>query len=82
MLMARRGLNIEDGSELFDDWTLHQPRAARLAFALVERAEWKTLPEVGGWFEQDELLMEDLTLLSRQASYVRAQVEADHPDGE
>ncbi len=76
------GRILGDGSELFDDWTLYHPKASWLLFQWMDATEWKHLPNSGGWLEQDETLMTDLTTLARMASYVRAQIEANEATGD
>jgi len=56
------------------------PNAAWLAYILMDSADWQHLPDGGGWFNQDELLMTDIATLTRMASYVEAQIEADESD--
>jgi len=77
---ARDGKNLGDGAELFGDWSLYNPRAAWLSFSLLEASDWHHLPEAGGWYGQDEMLMEDLATLSEMAGYVRAQIEVNEAE--
>lgn len=79
---AREGKQTGDGSELFGDWEVYLPRASWLAYSLLDATGWQHLPASGGFFEQDELLMEDLTTLTRMASYVDAQAEVNEALGD
>lgn len=74
---ALRGRPGGDGSELFGDWSLHHPRAAWMLYQFMDVTDWKHLPGGGGWLDQDESLMTDITILARMASYVRAQLEVN-----
>jgi hypothetical protein len=51
-----------------------------LMYELMDATDWTHLPEQGGWFDQDEALMEDITLIARMASFVRAHVEVNESD--
>jgi len=79
-LAAREGKNYEDGAELFGDWLPHNPRAARLAYELMDATEWQHLPDSGGFMAQDEALMEDIALLSRMAGFVREQLRVNNKE--
>lgn len=79
---ARKGRVPGDGRELFDDWCPHNPRAAWLAYDLMDATDWQHLPDSGGWFEQDESLIEDITLLARMAGFIREQMRANEELGD
>lgn len=77
---ALKGRPRGDGSELFEDWSLHYPRAAWMLYQLMDATDWKHLPGGGGWLDQDECLMTDITILARMANYVRAQLDVNEAE--
>lgn len=79
---ARKGERTGDGSELFGEWSLYTPKASWLAYTLLDATGWQHLPQDGGFFGQDELLMNDLATLARMASYVDAQAEVNEELGD
>lgn len=52
-----------------------------MAYLLLDRSDWRVLPSQGGWFDQDEGLMDSLSTLSRMSMYVRAQLEVNEAEG-
>ena len=48
----------------------------------MEGSERQHLPEAGGWWDQDEQLMEDIATLTQMAIYVHAQHEANESLGD
>lgn len=47
---------------------------------MLDASDWSHLPAAGGWFEQDELLFEDLTTLNTMAGYVKAQYDVNEAE--
>lgn len=48
----------------------------------MDRADWQVLPGSGGWMDQDEGLMEEISTLARMSMYVRAQLEVNEAEAD
>lgn len=78
---ARHGKpSTENDKELYEDWCPNYPKASLLLYELMDATDWAHLPNSGGWLDQDEALMEDITLLARKAMFVRAHVEVNESE--
>ncbi|MCC6361866.1 MAG: hypothetical protein IT450_24285 [Phycisphaerales bacterium] len=51
-----------------------------MLYEFLDATDWSHLPEGGGWLDQMEAQMEDITLIARMASFVRAHVEVNESD--
>ncbi len=51
-----------------------------MLYQFMDATDWKHLPGGGGWLDQDETLMTDITMLARMAGYVRAQLDVNEAE--
>jgi len=57
-------------------------QAAWMAYLLMDRSDWRVLPEGGGWFQQDEGLLDSVSTLARMSMYVRAQLDVNEAEAD
>lgn len=58
-------------------WDLHNPEKAWQVYTMLENIEWKHLPDAGGLLDQDEALMQDLSVIAYQSQIIRQMIDAD-----
>jgi hypothetical protein len=82
-LAAERGKSdpSKGVDDLFEDWALKEPKLSWRIWTFMDATDWKHLPDQGGVLDQDEGIIEDVTLLSYMSSLVRDELKGGPSDG-